>query len=302
MKKSLLISGNTAFESIFKYTRIDNADLLYAYYGSSSILLSAIRILWMKLSLPFKHIWYRKIDFSLYEKIIIMDTFIDVDYISYVSSIAPSVTPKHFYFWNIYNDSKIKKKDIEKYGFKTWSFDHEDCIKYGFSYNPQFYAKSWYEGFMKKSDVDVSFVGRDKSNRMQRIDELVDIFKSQGVSVRTYITADKWYRRFASMRYRSYLDFKQVIMEECKGKAVLELGQKNQSGSTLRLYDGLMNHRKVITNIENVTESRLYSQNNVFVLGKDDIHSLKGFIDSPFVEICHEDEEFYCAEKWIERF
>ena len=301
MKETVVITGNTAFESIYKYTEIDNADIEYAYNGSDSIILSFIRIIWMKLNLPFKKMWYKKINLSKYRSIVIFDTYIDSDYLHYIDEETNENQKKHLYFWNVYKNARLKKKDIEAYNFKIWSFDYADCKKYGFNYNPQFYAKSWYKDINVEPNVDVIFIGRDKGDRVEKVDEIVKKLERQGIKCRTYITAGKWYKHFQSKRYQRYLDFKEMIEKECEGRVILDYGVNEQYGPTLRVYDAVCNERKVITNNKGVKKLEFYSKDNFFILGEDREEDLVEFVLKP-ISIYNKTLSNYSCERWVERF
>lgn len=300
--KNIIITGDSAFESLYRYTKADNADLEFAFHGSRSKILSALRIAWMKYSLPLKSLWYKKIDFSAYEKIIVMDTFIDKDYLRYVSERTGSGRQKHFYYWNAYKNSKLKKGDIEKNGFKVWSFDYNDCREQGFSYNPQFFSKNWYNFAIGKPVVDVTFVGRDKDDRVKRVDEIFERLRKEGATCSTYITARKWYQRFKSKRYRKYLDLRGMIKKECEGRVILDYGVAYQYGPTLRVYDAICNKRKVITNNKGVKQLKFYSPDNFFVWGEDDENRISEFLNKPFIPFAEDELDYYRIEAWVNRF
>ena len=302
MNKTIITTGDSAFESLYRYTKIPNADIEYAYYGSKSLFLSAVRIVWIKLALPLKRIWYKRIDFANYETIIVFDTFVDSDYLDYIKKKTTEKHNKCFYFWNTYSNSKLARTDIEKNGFRIWSFDYKDCLTYGFSYNPQFYANSWYEFIVPEPIIDVSFVGRDKGNRLEEIDDWFYTLRKKGISCNTYITADKWYLRYKSARYQKYLDYRGMIKKECEGRVVLDYGTPGQYGPTLRVYDAILNCRKIITNNPGVKELAFYSSENFFVLGEDDNKDIAEFINSAFVPICKNKLDYYEASSWIKRF
>ena len=301
-KKTMLLTGDTYFESIYSCTKSSEVEFIFAFKGSKSRILSALRILWQRYKLPFKKLWYRKLKFEDYEKVIVFDAFMDAEYLSWLREYSEMKIPLFFYYWNVWNPKKIAPKDVEKLGYDVWSYDKGDCEKYGMSYNPQFYADSWYKDVRVAYDVDVSFVGRDKGTRTKEVEIIKETLKQQGVEMELYITAPKWYKRFKSNKYKKYLNFKRAIMQECKGRAVLDVSPTVCNGYTLRVYDALVNKRKLITNNKDLLWSDFYSSNNIFILGRDDISNIREFLNSKMdLNKLGVIKEFK-IEKWAERF
>lgn len=301
-KKSLILTGNTAFESIWKRTLSDDIDIKYAYRGSNNIFTAFVRIMAMKMKIPMNYLWYSKYDFSDYDRIIVFDSFINIEYLEWLRDSIRCETKLVFYYWNKISSRKIDPRKVKEIGYEVWSFDEGDCALYDLKYNPQFYAYSWYKGINVAPTVDVSFVGRDKGERQAEIDSLVEELNFQGISTQMYITARKWYKRFSSKRYQKYLTFDKVIAKELEGRAILDYGVPYQTGYTLRLYDGLCNGRKVITNNKNVVEQPFYSKSNIFVLGMDDISIIKDFISGEFDDESSQILSEYSIEEWCNRF
>ena len=87
-----------------------------------------------------------------------------------------------------------------------------------------------------------------------------------------------------------------------ESKAILDIVQENQTGITIRPLEALFFHKKLITNNKNIVSYKFYCQNNIFIIGKDDINTLKEFMELPWLEIDKEVSDFYTFPKWIERF
>lgn len=80
----MLLTGDTYLKSIYSCTKSSEVEFIFAFKGSKSRILSALRILWQRYKLPFKKLWYRKLKFEDYEKVIVFDAFMDAEYLSWL--------------------------------------------------------------------------------------------------------------------------------------------------------------------------------------------------------------------------
>lgn len=157
-------------------------------------------------------------------------------------------------------------------GVLLWSFDFNDCERYGLNYYPQFIKK--YEDIHSiKPQYDFSFVGRDK-NRSQWLYEFKERVEAKGLKVYLDIRGDK---KEDSLTYREYLE------GMCQGRCFLDLVQDNQSGLTLRPLEALVYGRKIMTNNKNVPEEMAFNQDNIKYFDNENYEvGLKIFMEKPY--------------------
>lgn len=208
-----------------------------------------------------------------------------------------------YYYWNAITKYSIMPEEISKLGYEVWSFDPEDCERYGIRYNKEFFCDSWYKGLKRQEDFsyDISFIGRDKNGRMN---EILMLKQMIGNDFRwdLYFTAGKWWKGFFNKRYQAYLTYDQMINRQHKAKAVLDFASNKQSSITLRFYDALCNGQKVITNNKNIINDPIYNKENIFVLGIDDLQNLKSFLNKPFQPMDNKVIEECSILGWKKRF
>lgn len=303
MNKVTIVTGSTARNSLWEYSSTQECDISFAYIGSKSMFLSGMRNLWLKLKLPCVRLWYDRRILKWMDTLIIFDPNITMHYLRWIMRNS-NAGRFIFYYWNTYLKGRIDPDEVKKLGYEVWTFDLADSNKYHMKYNPQMYFPSWYEAANKeqKQHYDIVFVGRDKSGRMRQIEKLAVLFKKQNINYYFYFVSRKWYQRFNSSHYSKFLDYREMINEELKGKAILDCPMEGQSGLTLRIYDALCNERKVVTNNAEIKRYGFYSKANVFVLGEDDEDDLAGFIQSSFLPIDQAVLREYSIEGWLRRF
>lgn len=165
--------------------------------------------------------------------------------------------------------------DIDRYSMKkfNWYVDDQRLLEYS-KINPKH---------------DISFIGEDKK-RVPELVRLAKIFNRYGISHDYYVTFNDQLEKdvYKNVRTKNFnyeetsLNTFEYQRRSCESKAVLEILQKGQSGSTLRAAETIFLRRKLITNKQDITEEPYYNKENIFILGKDDIENLDEFLKSPY--------------------
>lgn len=188
--------------------------------------------------------------------------------------------------------------------FYNWSFSYQNCIEFGMRYNPQFWMSS-IDLSNTNPIYDVSYVGADRKGAYQ--DRTLLVMKLYRIMVESgfkvyfkYITSDfDVPENVKSKTALSLDDFLNIIKES---KVILELVEENNQWMTQRVFYALGNKKKLITNNRAIVYERLYSPENVFILGHDSISSLKNFIKNPFKDIAPDILYYYEMNEWLKRF
>lgn len=206
------------------------------------------------------------------------------------------------YFWD--------KVEVLKYPIKSgllyenWSFDEENALEYGMRFNPQFYA----DNLKLPSETikyDISFVAADREGEWRERTVLVKKIYNQleNKNLRLffyYVCTDKTNRTSYMYDKRiSEMDFLKSISSSI---AVLDIVDPEHSWNTLRPLLALTNGKKLITNNKNVKKEKYYLEDDIFIIGEDDVSKIAEFIHKPFVPLNKEIKEYYEVKSWINRF
>ena len=268
----------------------------YTPYLANSLIFRPFRELWFRLNLPGESIFYNRKIKPANRTIIVFDSLIRSKYIEWLRNRCPNNRIILHYVNPVENT--IFPDDVIRSNCTISSCDKKDCEKYGLKYLPSYYYRE-YVSIPRKKEYDVFFIGRDKG-RSAKLFELKKAFKEQGVELELYLTAP---RRFIFWKnkpyYRPLIDYKRVVEQVTKSKAVLLLNSGAQTGITLRVFESWFNQVKLITDNENVKNLPYYNKNNVFILGQDDINSLREFIESPFIPVAKDLYKWYFDE-WVD--
>lgn len=192
-----------------------------------------------------------------------------------LSHLCKHVKNKIAYFWNpcvsIENQKTCRQlqktedraKAIVEYirnlGFTMATFDSSDAVKYKMYYYPQFY-RSYPEQteLTEIYDYDFYFCGRDKGRKT-----LIDFFQKRlsKFGKCKFIIIPESNPDF--MGYYDYID------KVKKAKVLCEIGQKGQTGLTIRALEALFFNKKMITTNEYVKQMDFYNPANILVLNQD---------------------------------
>jgi hypothetical protein len=198
-----------------------------------------------------------------------------------------------YWYWNPV--SGVRDIDYNKLdNAEIWSFDPKDCEKFSFHYNTTFYFN---EIKLNTTEIvyDALFIGKDKGRRRQLLD-LECVIKNYGLNTYFYIHPDDPKQAQNQIPYSEYLE------KISKSKVLIDIVAPGQSGLTVRAMESIFLKRKLITYDHTIINNSFYTPENIFIIGKDNIKDLKGFIDKPYKELDADIVDYYSIEKWLERF
>lgn len=260
-------------------------------YGAS-IQYRAFRKVHLSSSLPLRRLWFADWEEDLKEcdTVILADDGNSENVARYINHLCPD---KRIIIWyrNSVAATVPPSKKVERFA-EYWSFDLDDCKKYGLRYNPQFYVHNpHYE--VREPAWDVFFVGQDKG----RLQQLLDIeARLQSFGLTTH---------FCIVGYNSdYLTYREVIDNISRSKAILDIQARWQQGMTLRPLEALFYHKKLITNSRSFADSDIYDSANAFLLDCDSWSRIHDFVKAPYVSMPNQVNLIrkYGIEGWLARF
>lgn len=202
------------------------------------------------------------------------------------------------YFINTVRDTRMPQR-YEEMGCELWSFDKDDCKKYNMKFNDWYCCYTPDEN--RKIKYDVSFIGREKTRR-PFLNEFAKYMKRNGITYYYHITHERNYPIINPFKYKHHISYSKMIEIEKQSKAIVELVEPGQGGSTLRIMDSIFNNVKLITNFEIIKFSELYNPNNIYILKNNNFDGIKQFLNVPFEPYPKEIIEKYSFEHWIKKF
>lgn len=259
-----------------------------------------------------KSFWYAdwKMRIKEYNTVILYDSFLGSDVAEFIEKEAPETRLIVFYanpwFNNYYLSDEARRK------CEIWSFDLDDCKKYGLKYNHNFF---FYNPVLETKTnpnyaSDVFFVGKDK-RRLQVLMKLETEIRQEGLKPFFYVkgerrdvfgkkikytSQEKAFVQKSNLTYESVLEYNKVT------KCILEIMQPGQTGVTLRTVEAMFFNKKLITDNLAIMQYDFYSPKNIYILNHES-RKLSDFIQDN--EFSGWDPKFiksYSFEHWLQVF
>lgn len=189
--------------------------------------------------------------------------------------------------------------------WEIWSFMKEDALKYNFKYgatfyNPQLLAQNSIEKDSQTStDCDLLFVGTDKG-RKDFLLNLKSQLEQNKVACDFKIVDN--FRSLFSRKYSREVSYKNLCRLNKRTSAILDVVQDGQTGLTLRIMEGLLFDKKIVTTNAAIRMDKDFKDNpNIYVITKDNIKELYTFFKKTMVEYPNNLKAKYSFTNWLKR-
>lgn len=291
MKRTLILKSDKDEFEKFYIDRMQTSDVItrpiYKYWRGIGWIL---QVVWIeKLHFPFEQIWYGRWweELEGIERIIVFDRNLGWKILENIKKRKSNIQIIVWY-WN------IVKKNIPKQYMKfceVWSFDRNDCKKFDYKCNTQFYFPD-FQLQEKEYVQDVIFVGRDKG-RYGTLKEIEKDLIKYGVNINMKVIKDE----------TSMIDYKELLNEISRSKAILDVPQEGQEGMTARVMESIFLRKKLITTNTNILYKEYFDKQNMYVWGMDK-RDLKEFLNDSYRDNKKNVKmrKFYSFTEWIKRF
>ncbi len=218
------------------------------------------------------------------------------DIISYLCSRKEENQRIIVWYWNPVSRC-VNPNKIKGLGCELWSFDPEDCRKYGLNFNTTYYFKDLKLPVSFSKEYDVFFCGINKG-RKNKLNEIQAILAKNSITSFFYLVDEELpvSERLPRLQYKEYLS------KLSNANAILDILQDGQQGMTLRVMEALFFNKKLITNQSSIAKEDFYNSNNIFIIGKDDWNNIKDFMNKPVIKTPEEVLDKYDFFTWLKRF
>jgi hypothetical protein len=231
-----------------------------------------------------KEIYYRKIlakRFAIlkdnYDLIFIIrpDHFTNKELV-FLKSKTPNLIA---YYWDTMNFYPRKKKIIHLFD-KVYSFDIQDCKKYGFERLTNFY---YYEPAPVEIDKTVFCISHIEKKRYPFFNQMGKFLDENNITYRFLTKQSKEKLRSPYIEYlKESIPYAEMLKLLNHYEIILDIAKPNQHGLSFRIFEALGMNKKMITNNRSVMEYDFYNPNNILVIDFDNLIIPKSFFDTPF--------------------
>lgn len=320
MNKKILIIANKKNYTVDFIDR-NLVDLSYVYGENSYFLKKIAKRIWHIIRAPRFDLFFgfRYLDIKRYETIILYECTYPSDVIRFLLKTTNKTKIIYWYWnsiekqrntltYNAQNDLNDLMLLRERYPDRVYlfSFDKDDCKKYQLCYNNQVAPKFRVHLKPHKIKQDVFFCGRDK-NRFKYLKKIANLFDSFSITYKFILMMDRnsEYDKIRDQNITPVLEeipYQNIILEIAESNCVLDLVQQKQGGITWRALEAMFYKKKLLTSFKKIREYDFYRKENVFILGVDDLSTLKEFIQRPYKDIDEDIIRKYTVAGWIENF
>lgn len=182
--------------------------------------------------------------------------------------------------------------NIAKCCDKVYSFDRNDCEKYGYNFLPLFYSKTYKkENIFKEYDYSMIFsIYPKKIFNYKLLNNAIPLdkrfFKYIYVPRKMFYYYKFFFPEFKIIK-KSDVKFKpldrQAVYEKFRSsKVTIDCPLENQCGLTMRTFEALSLGIKIITTNSDIMNYEFYNSNNIYIVKNDKDKIPNDFFELPF--------------------
>ena len=188
-----------------------------------------------------------------------------------------------------------------------YSFDPHDCQTIpGLKYRPLFYLETYRQLANIKtnriSKLDLFSVGGGSPDRFNLMKLIVERYPTLKYHFYLHIVFFSKYIKYIFSPINGFtfylrnLSQKKIMDELVQCKAVVDVPSSYQDGLTMRTFETLAAHRKLITTNKNILNEPFYHPDNILVVNINDCEIPTDFLQKPFVNV---DFDNYTLEAFL---
>lgn len=215
-----------------------------------------------------------------------------------------------FYMYDPISSLPDRKEFVDVFD-DCYSFDSDDCKKYGFKLVPLFYS---FKNFEKKDIVyDACFISTMMPGKYSKSKEIIRQLSEHGYNVFTHMfIQSKLVYKYFKIKSKDFkkskikeFTFKRLSNTEMnniisQSRYIIDCQKEGQSGLTIRTFEALSAEKKLITTNSNIKEYDFYRPENIYVFdGHIDFDDI--FFKKSFVPLSFEVKANYSIDSWVKK-
>lgn len=238
------------------------------------------------IKLPFKSIWFPRYFKNKFKEkrplcFIVLNYHLSNDYLNYLKTtfVGCKIVCLHRDLIKIY-EKKYPGFPLNKLFDLEFSFDKNECLKYGFIHFDEFESKICVPRASNYPLSDLFFAGKAK-DRLNVLLSIYDLMTKNGINcdfVLTGVAKRNQVVRKGIHYLKRGISYKEFLYRSVNSNCLLEINQKGAVGFTSRFLEAVMYNKKLITNNLNIKNSEFY--NTKYIQCFKDVSS----IDCSFVK------------------
>ncbi len=215
------------------------------------------------------------------------------------------------YMWDSFSNRQQTLRNL-KYFDSVFTFDKNDAEKYNVNFRPLFFSAGFDAAVEVKAQYDISFIGTAHTDRFFIVDK---IDRQLGSTKRKYwylyLQADwvYWIYRCFNSAYRNAkkanFKFESIPKAEVQrvfnvSNTILDIEHPQQTGLTMRTLETLGARKKLVTTNESVKQYDFYSEDNIFVIDRQNPVISRAFLEQPYKAVDSHIYRRYSLAGWLD--
>ena len=205
------------------------------------------------------------------------------------------------YFFDGINHYQRKLKTL-KYFDEIYSFEPDDCKKYGFIPITNFiYEEAQLNSETKNYKYCVFNISSYDKKRFPILIKIATILNNQRKEFKIIVKTNK---EIASNKLiniiREPMSFEEIKVLLNESNCMLDLGQiRKHRGLTFRVFEAMGLHKKIITNNPDIVNYDFYDPQNILIIDENNINIPESFLHSSYNPIPNKIYKKYTLDTWV---
>lgn len=276
------------------------------YRHDGFLFMNLLRVLSVfEISLPKWLLWGKWPKKENYDSVILFAEVANMDVIQHIDNRHPTAR-KIFYLWNVVGMGGAIKDYLFLHNWEIWTFDEQQSLNNNWHYIGQFYSGHARD----KRDIKYQFCfcGYNKG-RDGILCDLAKSFRNKHLSYNFIIRewgVPNYIKSFRNKELRPYITlfethYKSYLSIVQKSNCIVDIVQKGQIGLTMRVMESLFYNKKLLTNNPDIVNYPFYREDNIFILGKDDIATITNWLNIPYNTSVEQYCNDYSVASWYNK-
>ena len=198
------------------------------------------------------------------------------------------------YYWD--SVEFFPRKIIIKDWFdRVYSFDPEDCKKYGYTFLSNFY---FYEN--KTAAILYQVYNLSTYDRRHSVlEKIAEKLEALNVSFCFKAYREKHFESKYTRQVFTLMNYTEMLEEIAAAEILLDLHKANQTGLTFRPFEAMGLNKKLITTNKNIKDYDFFDEQNILIIDEQNPVIPASFFEKPYTELPPAIKEKYHLKNWI---
>lgn len=215
------------------------------------------------------------------------------------------------YMWDSLRNRPAMVKDLHRFD-ACFTFDPDDARQHGMRLRPLFFGPRFEQPAQSGFSHHLSFVGTAHTDRYSVVDRLRRTLPSDLRAYwYLYLQAPwvyHWYRLSkAGMRQARRDEFQFAPLDKptlsrvfAESRAIVDIEHPNQRGLTMRTFETLGSHKKLISTNAQVRDYEFFNERNICIIDRLSPRLPEGFLETPQVPLAPAMYRRLSLRGWLE--